>query len=86
MQTPLRVRLGLAWTSRYLSEEKYDLINGASRMIQGSDLPRPTVGMIAPVLSVTEVVAGMLTIVVGTSGGNRQWFKLAQKPFSTESL
>lgn len=42
--------------------------------------------MIAPVLSVTEVVAGMLTIVVGTSGGNRQWFKLAQKPFSTESL
>lgn len=36
------------------------------RTIQGPNLPRPTVGMIAPVLSVIEVVAGMLKIVVGT--------------------
>lgn len=36
-------------------------------MIQ-SDLPRPTVGIVAPVLSVTEVVAGMLGIVIVTTG------------------
>lgn len=41
-------------------------------MIQGSNLPRPTVGMIAPVLSVTEVVAGILTnVVVGTIGESK---------------
>lgn len=38
-------------------------------MLQGSDLPRPTVGIIAPVLSVTEVVAGMFVMVVMTSRG-----------------
>lgn len=61
-QTLLRVRLDLAWTSTCLLGERDGLISGTAQMIQGSDLPSPTVGIIAPVLSVMEVVAGMSTI------------------------